>query len=222
MVRETHRIQSHPKRFSKDLCGLMNSERTTGVPVISIVRKDIPMETTATRENNNSTMPNTSIASAVAATRLPGCHLMKQQSVSNPRIVRGSVWFADLGGRYHTSPVHSVLASTPTSVQSGVRPVLIISNDRNNRYGAIVTVIPFTGASKRLDMPTHVSVSAEDVRNGYRQSELYTSTLLCEQVTVLDKTRLVGYVGTVVNPDLMTRIETALLTQVGISQTRQE
>ena len=42
------------------------------------------------------------------------------------------------------------------------------------------------------------------------------------QVTVLDKTRLVGYVGTVVNPDLMTRVETALLTQVGISQTRQE
>ena len=41
-------------------------------------------------------------------------------------------------------------------------------------------------------------------------------------VTVLDKTRLVGYVGTIVNPDLMARVETALLTQVGISQTRQE
>jgi len=147
---------------------------------------------------------------------------MKPQSVSDPRIVRGSVWFADLGGRYHTSSVSSVPASTPTSVQSGVRPVLIISNDRNNCYSAIVTVIPFTGTSKRLDMPTHVSVSAEDVRNGYRQSELYTSTLLCEQVTVLDKARLVSYVGMVVSQDLMSRVETALLTQVGISQTRQE
>ena len=42
------------------------------------------------------------------------------------------------------------------------------------------------------------------------------------QVTVLDKTRLVGYVGTVVNPKLIAQVETALLTQVGISQTRQE
>jgi len=134
---------------------------------------------------------------------------------SGSQIVRGSVWFADLGLR-NTSSL------PPTYVQSGTRPVLVISNDLNNRFGTILTVIPFTGSPKRLDMPTHVVVVPSDVRNGYQPSEIYASTLLCEQVTVLDKTRLLNYVGTVVNPDLMTRVETALLTQVGISQTQQE
>jgi mRNA-degrading endonuclease toxin of MazEF toxin-antitoxin module len=66
-------------------------------------------------------------------------------------------------------------------------------------------------------MPTHVAVAPADVRNGYQPSEIYESTLLAEQVTVLDKARLVSYVGMVVSQDLMSRVETALLTQVGIS-----
>ena len=137
----------------------------------------------------------------------------KPLGTDDPRIVRGSVWFADLGPRFQVNT---------TYVQSGTRPVLVISNDLNNRYGTVLTVIPFTGSPKRLDMPTHVVVVPSDVRNGYQPSEIYESTLLCEQVTALDKTRLVSYVGTVVNSDLMARVETALLTQVGISQTRQE
>jgi mRNA-degrading endonuclease toxin of MazEF toxin-antitoxin module len=68
-------------------------------------------------------------------------------------------------------------------------------------------------------MPTHVAVGPADVRNGYQPSEIYESTLLAEQVTALDKARLVSYVGTVVSQDLMSRVEAALLTQVGISQT---
>jgi mRNA-degrading endonuclease toxin of MazEF toxin-antitoxin module len=48
-------------------------------------------------------------------------------------------------------------------------------------------------------------------------SEIYESTLLCEQITALDKSRLVSYVGSVVNPDLMNRVEQALLTQIGIT-----
>ncbi len=137
----------------------------------------------------------------------------KPQGTDDPRIVRGSIWFADLGPRFQVNT---------TYVQSGTRPALVISNDLNNRYGTVLTVIPFTGSPKRLDMPTHVVVVPSDVRNGYQPSEIYESTLLCEQVTALDKTRLVSYVGTVVNSDLMTRVEAALLTQVGISQTRQE
>jgi len=136
----------------------------------------------------------------------------KPQGIDDPRITRGSVWFADLAPRSTSNLI-------PTSVQTGTRPVLVISNDLNNRYGTVITVIPFTGAPKRLDMPTHIAVIPSDVRNGYQPSEIYESTLLAEQVTALDKTRLVSYVGTVVSQDLMSRVETALLTQVGISQT---
>lgn len=134
---------------------------------------------------------------------------VRPQGIDDPRITRGSVWFADLAPRSTSNLI--------TSVQTGTRPVLVISNDLNNRFGTVITVVPFTGAPKRLDMPTHVTVIPSDVRNGYMPSEIYESTLLAEQVTALDKSRLVSYVGTVVSQDLMNRVEAALLTQVGIT-----
>lgn len=135
---------------------------------------------------------------------------VKPKGINDPRIKRGSIWFADLGQRRQVST---------TNVQSGIRPVLVISNDLNNRYATVLTVIPFTGSPKRLDMPTHVAVRPSDVRNGYQPSKIYASTLLCEQVTTLDKTRLVSYVGNVVSLILMQQVEAALLTQIGISMT---
>ena len=158
---------------------------------------------------------------------------MRPQGDRDPRIVRGSVWFANLGGRYDgETPTHSqaqpgqaqvqimrsVSTPPPTSVQSGIRPVLVISNDLSNLTSSTITIIPFTGAPKRMDMPTHVAVKAEDVRNGYSPSQIYESTLLCEQVTTIDKYKLVGYVGAVAREELMREVETAVLLQVGIAE----
>ena len=206
MARQNHRKQYHGRRLPADLFWLTKRKPTKPVAssktsLTSTIKKGIIMENAVT----------TTISSTSTIAPRP----VKPQGTDDPRIVRGSVWFADLGLR-------TTSGLLPTYVQSGRRPVLVISNDLNNRYGTILTVIPFTGSPKRLDMPTHVVVIPSDVRNGYQPSEIYASTLLCEQVTVLDKTRLVGYVGTVVNPDLMARVEVALLAQVGISQTRQE
>ena len=206
MARQNHRKQYHSRRLPADLFRLTKRKPTKptnsgGASLTSTTEKGIIMENAVT----------TTISSTSTIAPRP----VKPQGTDDPRIVRGSVWIADLGLRTTSS-------LPPTYVQSGRRPVLVISNDLNNRYGTILTVIPFTGSPKRLDMPTHVVVVPSDVRNGYQPSEIYSSTLLCEQVTVLDKTRLVGYVGTVANPDLMARVETALLTQVGISLTRQE
>ena len=206
MARQNHRKQYHSRRLPADLFRLTKRKPTKptnsgGASLTSTTEKGIIMEN--------------AVATTVSSTPTIAPRPVKPQGTDDPRIVRGSVWFADLGLR-------TTSGLLPTYVQSGRRPVLVISNDLNNRYGTILTVIPFTGSPKRLDMPTHVVVVPSDVRNGYQLSEIYASTLLCEQVTVLDKTRLVGYVGTVVNPKLIAQVEAALLTQVGISQTRQE
>ena len=206
MARQNHRKQYHGRRLPADLFRLMKRKPTK--PVDS-------SKTSLTSTTEKGIIMENAVATTVSSTPTIAPRPVKPQGTDDPRIVRGSVWFADLGLR-------TTSGLLPTYVQSGRRPVLVISNDLNNRYGTILTVIPFTGSPKRLDMPTHVVVVPSDVRNGYQPSEIYASTLLCEQVTVLDKTRLVGYVGTVVNPDLMARVETALLTQVGISQTRPE
>ncbi|MPN26611.1 Endoribonuclease MazF [bioreactor metagenome] len=96
--------------------------------------------------------------------------------------------------------------------------MLVISNDINNRYSPIVTVIPFTGSVKRLDMPTHVRINPGDVCDGYKPSVIFRSMLLAEQVTAIDKFKLLGYCGIINDPDLMRRIETALMAQVGLGQ----
>ena len=206
MARQNHRKQYHGRRLPADLFRLMRRKPTK--PVDS-------SKTSLTSTTEKGIIMENAVATTVSSTPTIAPRPVKPQGTDDPRIVRGSVWFADLGLR-------TTSGLLPTYVQSGRRPVLVISNDLNNRYGTILTVIPFTGSPKRLDMPTHVVVVPSDVRNGYQPSEIYASTLLCEQVTVLDKTRLVGYVGTVVNPKLIAQVETALLTQVGISQTRQE
>ena len=206
MARQNHRKQYHGRRLPADLFRLMKRKPTK--PVDS-------SKTSLTSTTEKGIIMENAVATTVSSTPTIAPRPVKPQGTDDPRIVRGSVWFADLGLRTTSSLL-------PTYVQSGRRPILVISNDLNNRYGTILTVIPFTGSPKRLDMPTHVVVVPSDVRNGYQPSEIYSSTLLCEQVTVLDKTRLVGYVGTVVNPKLIAQVETALLTQVGISQTRQE
>jgi len=203
MARKNNRKHYHSRWLPNDLFKLTKRKANPSITPQGGREKDIPMET---RSKNTTQAPVAQTAvSQPTLTPRPA----KPQGVDDPRITRGSVWFADLAPRTTSNLV--------TSVQSGTRPVLVISNDLNNRFGTVITIIPFTGAPKRLDMPTHVAVTPSDVRNGYQPSEIYESTLLAEQITALDKARLVSYVGSVVNPTLMSQIEAALLTQVGIT-----
>ncbi len=209
MARKNNRKHYRNRWLPDDLFKLTKQKANPSITPQGGREKDIPMETCSKNTTQVSVVPvvPTSHAPVSQPTLTP--RPAKPQGVDDPRITRGSVWFADLAARSTSNLI--------TSVQSGTRPVLVISNDLNNRFGTVITIIPFTGAPKRLDMPTHVAVTPSDVRNGYQPSEIYESTLLAEQVTALDKARLVSYVGSVVNPKLMSQIEAALLTQIGIT-----
>ena len=211
MARKNNRKHYHSRWLSDDLYKLTKKNKVSvaasisPTPTTSVAPKATHQNITPLREKDTPMETHTPAATPAALSPRPA----KPQGMDDPRITRGSVWFADLAPRTTSNLI--------TSVQSGTRPVLVISNDLNNRFGTVITIIPFTGAPKRLDMPTHVAVIPSDVRNGYMPSEIYESTLLAEQITALDKARLVSYVGTVVNPDLMNRVEQALLTQIGIT-----
>jgi len=71
-------------------------------------------------------------------------------------------------------------------VQSGERPVLIVSNDINNRNAPTVNVIPITSSVKKLGMPTHRIIHTGNGR---------TSMILAEQITTLDKRHLIRRLG---------------------------
>lgn len=84
------------------------------------------------------------------------------------------IWFAELGNHYGTS------------VQSGNRPVLVISNDMANRNSPIITVIPMSSKLKKLELPVHIPVTGRDCEM-LRDEGLEESILLVEQITTIDK-----------------------------------
>ena len=94
------------------------------------------------------------------------------------------------------------------SVQSGVRPAIVVSNDKNNRYSPNVTVVPITSKSKKY-IPTHVFIGTQ---GGLSKA----STVLCEEVMPVDKKRITGYIGHLFG-NSMCQIETAIKIQMALS-----
>ena len=56
----------------------------------------------------------------------------KEKGVDDVKIERGDVVLADLTEQNNTS------------IQAGVRPVVVVSNDKANTYSPIITIIPLT------------------------------------------------------------------------------
>ena len=117
---------------------------------------------------------------------------------------RYEVWFADLGDHHGTS------------VQSGNRPVLIISNDVGNLFSNTVTVIPLTTKFKKLEMPTHVVLCQEDCCM-LRPEAMQDSLLLAEQITTIDKSALSNTLCRVFSREKQSEIECAVSAQLGLS-----
>ncbi len=89
------------------------------------------------------------------------------------------------------------------SEQGGVRPVLIIQNDKGNQSASTVIVAALTTRAKKPRQPTHVAVP-----RGTGGLE-YDSTVLLEQVRTIEHTRLLRYLG-VVPSDVMRQVSRAL------------
>ena len=86
---------------------------------------------------------------------------------------------------------------------------MIVSNDVCNDVSPVIEVI-FLTSRKKHPLPTHVNV----------QCELY-STALCEQITSVDKTRLLEYVGRA-SPEEMQQMDEAIKVSLGIGGTGKE
>ena len=109
-------------------------------------------------------------------------------------IKRGDIYHADL------NPIVG-------SEQGGYRPVLIIQNNRGNKYGPTVIVAAITSSPKRK-LPTHVPLKGIV---GLEKD----SVVLLEQVRTIDKKRLDDYVGTL-DKQQMLKVERALCSSTGM------
>lgn len=96
------------------------------------------------------------------------------------------------------------------SEQGGTRPVVVVQNDRGNRFSPTVICAAMTSKLSKNDLPTHVWISAND--SGLRSDSL----VLCEQIRTLEKRRLSSRAGHIDGLALR-RVDEALLAAMGIA-----
>lgn len=97
--------------------------------------------------------------------------------------------------------------SESSRVQKKTRPMLIVSNDRNNYYSSTINVIPITSARDAVKGPYQLQF--------YWERSVYPQTVLCEQVCTIDKQDCLRYLYTIA-PEILTEIRHALRTQLNL------
>lgn len=89
-----------------------------------------------------------------------------------------------------------------------MRPVLIIQNNKGNRYSPTVIVAAITSSDQKPDLPTHITIVPEE--SGLKKQ----SIILLEQLRTLDKSRLVSFIGTL-SDEIMGKVDQALECSLG-------
>lgn len=113
-------------------------------------------------------------------------------------IRRNEIYFADLGERFG-------------SEQAGIRPVLILQNDKGNLASPTTIVAPFTKENKKIFLPTHISIQKDNENN-----LVENSILLLEQIKTIDKTKILKKVGKITDAEIIKKINKGLCVSLGI------
>lgn len=108
-------------------------------------------------------------------------------------IKRGDIFYVDL-------------PKNRKNIQSGIRPCVVVSNDKANTYAPVIHVIPLTTKTKRM-LPTHVFLN-----NKYLPE---TSVAMAEQELLVNKDQLLEKLGSCSRDELM-KINKAILVQNGL------
>ena len=109
-------------------------------------------------------------------------------------IHRGEIYYADLFGAIG-------------SEQSGVRPVLILQNEKGNRFSKTVIVAPISSQLDKPPLPTHVRIPNILLER--------TSMILLEQLRTIDKQRLGQWICSL-DEELMECVNEALKVSLDI------
>lgn len=80
------------------------------------------------------------------------------------------------------------------SVQTKERPYVIVSNPIGTKHATIITVMPLTSKIKKMNMPVHCCISADD-NNGLSEY----SMVLGEQIITISKDEVIKRLGNVTN-----------------------
>lgn len=122
--------------------------------------------------------------------------MSEHRTLSIPRC--GEIWTCHLGEH-------------GPGVQSGYRPVLILSNDQNNLFSSVVNVAPLTSKMQKRNLPVHV-----ELWNYEAYGLKSPSTILIEQTTTIQMNCLDFRVGKIRDKEIMEQIWVAIEIQFAI------
>jgi mRNA interferase MazF len=128
--------------------------------------------------------------------------IYRTESICTERIIR-------MGDVYRIAFPESGVGN---SVQSGIRPAIVVSNNQNNKYSPTIQVIPLTTSrtKKARNYPMHVLIPGDGI--------LLESVAMVEQLTPVSKSWIVSDCLTTIPPEIMVKLGAAFRVQFPISQ----
>ena len=98
-----------------------------------------------------------------------------------------------------------------SSIQRGLRPCILIGNEKSLQYSPAITIVPLTSKiHTKKPLITHVSIGIE---SGLKME----SIALCEQILTVPRSRIKTYVGNVVS-SIMACIDKAIKIQTATNE----
>ena len=143
-------------------------------------------------ENRNFIIPNYSVMDQLCRVAKKPINIQELRDIFNkyekPNVKRGDVWYIDLG---HNAG----------SEQSGVRPCVVLQNNKGNNYSSTFSIVPVTDIThktfKRRLLPTQTII-----KRGYTNGLKKDSIVMCEQLKTLDEIKFLSYVGELSSEEL--------------------
>lgn len=98
-----------------------------------------------------------------------------------------------------------------SSVQSGVRPALVLQTTSMNITSTTTIVCPMSSVKKKLFYPYHIAL-------GKRFGLRLDSIALLEQITVIDQSAIIKRIGHIDDAAIVDKINKGLLATLGIPE----
>ena len=99
------------------------------------------------------------------------------------QIQRGDIYYCDLQSKQYQG-----------SIQQGIRPVVILQNDKGNKHSPTTIVAPITSQNKP-HLPTHAYIQTHDILEA--TSDFSNSIVLFEQITTVNMLDLKNKIGAI-------------------------
>ena len=116
-------------------------------------------------------------------------------------ILRGDVIYADLGQHVNST------------IQSGVRPCIVVSNNTRNKYSDRINVCPCTSKDRKKDIFGRIKIVQNDVA-GYFERD---SWILIDQITTIDKRKIISKTGHIKQKStIMEEVDSTIKKQLGL------